>query len=721
MNDIGKSTGAFALTACAALAISASAAADVVLYEAGKTPGARIEKKSIPAAIAAEATNQQDCKLVVTGSWDVSECGVVELRFAGPVPERVAFTLTFENEVGELPASRPRDSVGTFSAKIGVQAGSNKTATVIPPAMPELQAAVSRLQAASRMHTMPASGIFWHVWPHPYWTFEAYRYGQSHYLWRWSLDPKKPVVRVKLSWRGREDAAPVCIVARGPKNEVKEWPPYAKLGEDKFFPCIDRYGQFRWLDWPGKVHCDEDFARRMADEDADLAVHPGPAAFDKWGGWKDGPKLEATGAFYVKKINGFWWFVDPDGNLWWSCGPLRVSASTAMTFYKGREFCFEWLPPEKGDPFSLFYQTRDELMWPYWIKRGITNTFDFSSANICRKYGDNWHAKWAERTHRRLRSWGANTIGNSSDRSVVEMSRTPYVERFEIKSLHLRGGDVNFGWWPLRDPYDASFAANVREQLCARKYQLDDPWCVGYFVDNELPWGFEGHVGRVVWDCPEDQPAKKAFRQWLAGRHGEVPAAPSEDDVKAFSRVFAEEYFRQIRKAFDECAPKKLYLGCRGMALEYISKAAEKYVDSLSQNWYDRDISKFFGSDPNACCAGMADVDRPIVIGEFHCGALDRGVLNPTLVPCKDQRDRAAVIKQYFTSAITHPRFIGVHWHHLSDEPTFGRFDGEAMQNGWTDVCDTPYPETVEAIRWIGENMYRLRWEASLKGAGAAK
>ena len=85
MNDTRRSAGVFALTACAALAISASAAADVVLYEAGKTPGARIDKKPVPAAIAAEATNQQDCKLVVTGSWDVSECGVVELRFAGPV------------------------------------------------------------------------------------------------------------------------------------------------------------------------------------------------------------------------------------------------------------------------------------------------------------------------------------------------------------------------------------------------------------------------------------------------------------------------------------------------------------------------------------------------------------------------------------------------------------------------------------------------------------
>ena len=74
----------------------------------------------------------------------------------------------------------------------------------------------------------------------------------------------KPVVRVELSWKGDGSLVPASIVARGPKNEAKDLPPYAKLGEDKFFPCIDRYGQFRWLDWPGKIHGDEDFAQRLA-------------------------------------------------------------------------------------------------------------------------------------------------------------------------------------------------------------------------------------------------------------------------------------------------------------------------------------------------------------------------------------------------------------------------------------------------------------------------
>ena len=79
----------------------------------------------------------------------------------------------------------------------------------------------------------------------------------------------------------------------------------------------------------------------------------------------------------------------------------------------------------------------------------------------------------------------------------------------------------------------------------------------------------------------------------------------------------------------------------------------------------------------------------------------------------KDQNERAAVYRQYVRSALENPIIIGVHWHQYSDQATSGRFDGENMQVGWTDVCDTPYWETVAAIREIGYPMYEIRWKAA--------
>jgi len=102
-------------------------------------------------------------------------------------------------------------------------------------------------------------------------------------------------------------------------------------------------------------------------------------------------------------------------------------------------------------------------------------------------------------------------------------------------------------------------------------------------------------------------------------------------------------------------------------------------------------------------------VDKPVLIGEFHFGALDRGPFCPGLILLKDQNERAETYRRYVRTSLEHPNIVGVHWHQFSDQATAGRFDGENMQVGWTDVCDTPYWETVEAVRDIGSRMYEIR------------
>ena len=52
---------------------------------------------------------------------------------------------------------------------------------------------------------------------------------------------------------------------------------------------------------------------------------------------------------------------------------------------------------------------------------------------------------------------------------------------------------------------------------------------------------------------------------------------------------------------------------------------------------------------------------------------------------------------------------MGVHWHQFSDQATTGRFDGEYLQVGLTDVCDTPYPIMREAMREVGYSLYETR------------
>jgi hypothetical protein len=48
-------------------------------------------------------------------------------------------------------------------------------------------------------------------------------------------------------------------------------------------------------------------------------------------------------------------------------------------------------------------------------------------------------------------------------------------------------------------------------------------------------------------------------------------------------------------------------------------------------------------------------------------------------------------------------------------EPATGRFDGENFQFGLLDLCDTPYRETINAVREMGSSMYAIRWGRKLK------
>jgi hypothetical protein len=174
----------------------------------------------------------------------------------------------------------------------------------------------------------------------------------------------------------------------------------------------------------------------------------------------------------------------------------------------------------------------------------------------------------------------------------------------------------------------------------------------------------------------------------------------AKDDLAAFYTKAAEQYFRAVRGTIKAVAPNQLYLGCRfAWVNPRAAAAAAKYCDVVSYNLYQRSVADFKFN-------GGADV--PLMIGEFHFGALDRGMFHTGLVPVANQEARAQAYKDYVRAALRHPQFVGCHWFQYQDEPVLGRvYDEENYQIGFVDVADTPYAETVQASREVAEEMYQ--------------
>lgn len=89
-------------------------------------------------------------------------------------------------------------------------------------------------------------------------------------------------------------------------------------------PYLDRFGQVRKLDWPGKLHEEKDLRLRHEAEVAASLGDGGPLSFNRYGGWAGGPQLKATGFFRVEKVKGKWWLIDPEGRLFFSHGANSV-------------------------------------------------------------------------------------------------------------------------------------------------------------------------------------------------------------------------------------------------------------------------------------------------------------------------------------------------------------------------------------------------------------
>jgi hypothetical protein len=109
--------------------------------------------------------------------------------------------------------------------------------------------------------------------------------------------------------------------------------------------------------------------------------------------------------------------------------------------------------------------------------------------------------------------------------------------------------------------------------------------------------------------------------------------------------------------------------------------------------------------------------DKPLLVGEFHFGALDRGGLCGGCAVTFDQGERARCFRDYAGACLDDPRYVGCHWFQYQDQTITGRFDGENLQCGFTSVCDVPYPELVEACRETASRMYSRHLAATaIKG-----
>ena len=430
-------------------------------------------------------------------------------------------------------------------------------------------------------------------------------------------------------------------------------------------PLVDEFGQWISADWPEKARTLDDLKAAWSEEEKSLQSNNFKVS--KYGGFL-GTKTKATGFFRVEKIDGKWWFVDPEGNLFFSTGSCCIESRSDLSRVEGRKYIFTTMPPAAEQTNSNHSAAREDYS-------------SFYTWNLYRRYGPDWYQKWMDLTVRRMDSWGINTIGNWSDTSLGNSRRKVYVATLD-------GWGIENGIMGMPDIYAPDYAKKVDAAAARQCAPLkEDPFLLGYFIGNEPPWpGRETEFVSVILEG-EEIPMQAELKRFLSG--GDTP-----DRRKTFVYETYSKFIGIVMAAVKKYDPNHLDLGIRfgGSPPADIIKVSKKYFDVFSINIYD------YAANPKQIQNIYDLTGLPILIGEFHFGTTGRG-LAPGLAQTKDQKERGVAYRYYVENAAAHPAVIGTHWFQWIDQPSTGRNDGENYNIGFLDVTDRPYPEMVHALK----------------------
>jgi agarase len=415
--------------------------------------------------------------------------------------------------------------------------------------------------------------------------------------------------------------------------------------------------------------------------------------------------IPATGFFTTRKVGEAWWFFDPAGNAFFVIGTDHVN-------YEGHE-C-------ERLGYAPYHRNCESL------------------------YGS--EATWAESTVKRLLAWGFNCLASNSSFSVRHRGLA-HQENVGLGRGFLEGEDIaqRSTWSGFPNVFIPEFRQYCEEQALQRcAPNADDPWLIGYFIDNELDWHVFRRGGMFVDTVrqPADHAAKLALVNMIRQRHAtlesfnaawrthlasfedlpgmtEVPKAATpeaQEDERAWTRLVAEQYFSITTGAIRKHDPNHLILGCRfaGEPPDILDIVG-KYCDALSMNCYRRiDLTTGEMTD------GFAEVlqrwyskaGKPLMLTEWSFPALDSGL------PCRHgagqrvptQKDRAFAFTAFQKLLFTTPFMIGSNYFMWMDEPALGissRFP-EDTNYGLVNEQDTPYELLTAAAARLNPLVYGL-------------
>jgi hypothetical protein len=468
---------------------------------------------------------------------------------------------------------------------------------------------------------------------------------------------------------------------------------------------VDRFGQWIQARYPGKITDVSELKLDVTDEKSYYASLKPPQR-DAFGGLPgSGTRLglTRTGFFHLEQHNERWLLVDPAGNLFYLLGICALGIGDDFTYVRGRENLYEWLPPTKGQ-FSTAYLANREGA-----------DFSFYVANVIRKYGRPYNAEeFTARMIDRARRWGFNAGGPFSAMTPAyrkaNFAYTPLLPIGEYDGVPAIPGIAG-----IFDPFDPINRKTIDQNLSVQlRASASDPLILGYFLTNEPLFEDIPHVvtrlgakyackQRLVNFLQSRYKTLAPFNTaWDLGFHSFSQLADSElavktptatRDVRDFTRLFLDTYFRLISDTFHKYDKNHLLIGGRFQAgtinNEDLCRIAGQYLDVLSFNYYT------YGPDKDFLNRLYRWSGRPMILSEYFYDSPSESGLPGGSLDMASQTDRGRAYRHYVEQTASLDYMVGAQWFELIDQSVTGRwfekYRGESANTGLVSVTDRPW------------------------------
>ncbi|MDR1809032.1 MAG: hypothetical protein LBR34_01325 [Prevotella sp.] len=367
-------------------------------------------------------------------------------------------------------------------------------------------------------------------------------------------------------------------------------------------------------------------------------------------------RTDSTGYFYVKKIDGRWWMIDPNG---------YAGINMAVTSFTSANI---------QNDYDITYRL------------GYNGTGNFLSSESQTKSGYNLQNYHQFSYTRRLNFF----------LSYKNVRKNYYTTPAEI------AGSLDYIF--VLDPQFAVYCDNLASANVTPFAEERD--LLGWFTDNEINFN-QDQLQHLIRDLPAGDPSHDAALAWAETKGlteadcATYTSAVTENIKQEFAAYLAEHYFKTVAEAIRKYDSKHLILGSRlhgrPRAIAGVVAASHKYMDVTSVNFYNK------WSPNEEIAAPSWTNDKPCIVTEFYIKDINRqsGTQSGAGWYVNSQAHRGYFYQNTCIELLKNKNYIGWHYFRFKD-------DDDGSNKGIVDNSGSEYTDMTTCMEELNKQVYRI-------------